>query len=181
MTHKAEQEKRMAEIQENAAQSDKVKELDDKITREKAKGRVAEVQKHQYEELDRVRKDTRNKMVARDVQQKVNEHLRSHSGSAIQDATTQLAVMGNEIDRQVAAEEKLKNEAKPVIERFERYPAQFEIFNKVIRKPDFNGFETIEALSDAVRTQENLQSIKDFFAQYDRGEIHVEDDEDSDF
>ena len=129
----------MAEIQENAAQSDKVKELDDKITREKAKGRVAEVQKQQYEELDRVRKDTRNKMVAVDIQKKVNEHLRTHSGSAIQDATTQLAVMGNEIDRQVAAEEKLKNEAKPLIERFERYPAQFEVFNEVIRKDDFNG------------------------------------------
>ena len=182
MTHKAEQEKRMAEIQENAAQSDKVKELDDKITREKAKGRVAEVQKHQYEELDRVRKDTRNKMVAVDIQKKVNEHLRTHSGSAIQDATTQLAVMGNEIDRQVAAEEKLKNEAKPLIERFERYPAQFETFNKVIRTGDFNGFDTTGQLFDAVQTQQNLQGIKDFFNQYDSGQIHVEDsDEESDW
>ena len=37
------------------------------------------------------------------------------------------------------------------------------------------------APSDAVRTQENLQGIKDFFDQYDRGEIHVEDSDDSDF
>ena len=176
MTYKSEQEKRMLEMKENAAQSDKVKELDDKITREKAKGRVAEVQKEQYEELDRVRKDTRNKMVAVDIQKKVNEHLRTHSGSAIQDATTQLVVMGNEIDRQVAAEEKLKNEAKPLIERFERYPEQFEIFNKVIRKPDFNGFDTTGQLFDAVQTQQNLQGIKDFFDQFDRGEIVIPND-----
>jgi hypothetical protein len=143
MTHKAEQEKRMLEMKENAAQSEKVQELDEKIVAERARGRVAEDEKQRLERLAEVRKNTRDKLIARDAQRKLNEHKRTQSGSAIDDATTTLVVMGNELDRQAAENDKFKADVKKVIERFERYPAQFEMFNKVIRKDDFNGFDTI--------------------------------------
>jgi hypothetical protein len=179
MTHKAEQEKRMLEMKENAAQSEKVQELDEKIVAERARGRVAEDEKQRLERLAEVRKNTRDKIIARDAQRKLNEHKRTQSGSAIDDATTTLVVMGNELDRQAAEDDKFKAELKPLVERFERYPAQFNAFNEVIRTEQFNGFDTIEDLQDGINTKENLQALKDFFTAFDRGEIVIQKDDES--
>ena len=179
MTHKSEREKRMLEMKENAAQSEKVKELEEKIVAERARGKVAEDEKQRLETLAEVRKNTRDKIIARDAQRKLNEHKRTQSGSAIDDATTTLLVMGNELDRQAAEDDKFKAELKPLIQRFQSHPDQFDAFNKVIRSDQFNGFDTIDALQDATTTRENLQGLKDFFTQYDRGDIVIPNDDES--
>ena len=163
-------------MKENAAQSEKVKELEEKIVAERARGKVAEDEKQRLETLAEVRKNTRERVIARDAQRRFNEHRRTQSGSAIDDAATTLIVMGNELDRQAAEDDKLKAELRPLIQRFQTYPVQFDAFNNAIRGGQSTGFDTIDALQDAVTTRDNLQVIKDFFAAFDRGEIVIPSD-----
>ena len=130
-THKAEEELRSAEMRENAERSDKVKETQDKITEERAKQVVAEAQKQELEELQRVRKNTRDKMVTLEAQQQLNAYLGSAGSNSIQDTTTMLAVVGDKMDRRTTALDQLHKTAKPFIDRFESNPEQLEAFNKI--------------------------------------------------
>jgi hypothetical protein len=180
MTYKAEQDKRLAEMEANAAHSEKIQKLDDEILEAKAKGEVADMERQRQEALSRARQDTQNKMIARDVQGALNAYARSASGSAIQDMTVTLTAMGDAIDRQTAEHERREKELKPYLERFERYPEQFTAFNRTIADGTFRGFENVSALHDATDSLDKLQQIKDFFGSWDRGEISMDDDPDSD-
>ena len=175
MTYKAEQDKRLAEMEANAAHSEKIQKLDDEILEAKAKGEVADMERERQEALSRARQDTQNKMIARDVRRTLNAYARSASGSAIQDMTVTLTAMGDAIDRQTAEHERREKELKPYLERFERYPEQFTAFNRTIADGTFKGFENVNALHDATDSLDKLQQLKDFFGSWDRGEISMDD------
>jgi hypothetical protein len=179
MTHKSEQDKRVLEMTANAQQSKKAKELDAEIINAKAEGKIADAETEQYEELDRVRKNTRYARISRDTQKQVNEHMRSHSG--IEDATTTLTVMNDAMQQQFAAEDRFNSRRDELVGRFEKNPAEFDIYNKVIRKEGCNTLDTVEDLRNSIQTPDNLDKVANFFEYYDRGEIHVEDSDDSDW
>ena len=174
MTYKAEREKRMLEMKENAAQSDKVKELDDKIVEEIAKGKVADTEKQQLEELSRSREHTRGIMRTRDAQRKLNEFMRTHSDSSVQDATTTLTVVADELDRQVAADEKLREETKILTKRFRENPNVFTAFNRHVCGIS-PWYKSVDELENRITSQEALNSLKEFFAEYDADEIEDDD------
>ena len=173
MTYKAEREKRMLEMKENAAQSDKVKELNEKITEEIAKGKVADTEKQQLEELSRSREHARGIMRTRDAQRKLNEFMRTHSDSSVQDATTTLTVVADELDRQVAADEKLREETKKLTNRFRDNSNVFAAFNRYACGIN-PWYRSVDELENRITSQEALNDLKEFFEEYEAGEI--EDD-----
>ena len=176
-THKAEQDLRTAEMRENAERSDKVKETQDKITAEMGKQAAAEVERQEIDRLSRERQNTRNKKAALGAQQEMNRFMSSQAGSGIQDAATYYAVLGDKIDSGVAEMERLQKAAKPLTDRFERFPEQFEAFNKNQIKTGNGTFETPAALLNAVDSQTHLQELTNFFTRYDRGEIVFEEND----
>ena len=178
MTHKSEQDRRMAEMRENAMNSKRNKELEEEMIKETAKGQVADEEKKQYEALARARENTRYKHVAREAQKKFNEHLRSGGGGTVLDAATQLVVLGKEIDNQIAESESLKKDLEPLIERFSKNPDQFKLFNdeavrvKILTK----GFESVDQLRDGIFDRGRLNTLKNFFKWYDDNHDDNHDD-----
>ena len=178
MTHKSEQDRRMAEMRENAMNSKRNKELEEEMIKETAKGQVADEEKKQYEALARARENTRYKHVAREAQKKFNEHLRSGSGGTVLDAATQLVVLGKEIDNQIAESESLKKDLEPLIKRFNENPDQFKLFNdeavkvKILTK----GFESVDQLRDGIFDRGRLNTLKNFFKWYDDTHNTTNDD-----
>ena len=178
MTHKSEQDRRMAEMRENAMNSKRNKELEEEMIKETAKGQVADEEKKQYEALARARENTRYKHVAREAQKKFNEHLRSGSGGTVLDAATQLVVLGKEIDNQIAESESLKKDLEPLIERFNENPDQFKLFNEEALKVKIltKGFESVDQLRDGIFDRGRLNTLKNFFKWYDDTHNTTNDD-----
>ena len=178
MTHKSEQDRRMAEMRENAMNSKRNKELEEEMIKETAKGQVADEEKKQYEALARARENTRYKHVAREAQKKFNEHLRSGSGGTVLDAATQLVVLGKEIDNQIAESESLKKDLEPLIKRFNENPDQFKLFNEEALKVKIlnKGFESVDQLRDGIFDRGRLNTLKNFFKWYDDTHNTTNDD-----
>lgn len=166
-THKAEQDLRSAEMRENAERSDKVKETQDKITQERAKQVVAEAQKQELEELQRVRKNTRDKIVTLEAQQQLNAYAASAGSNSIQDTTTMLTVVGDMMDKQTTALDQLHKTAKPFIDRFKSNPEQLEAFNKLQESEGQPTYKTADAVLAAIGHPFQVQCLSKFFQSYD--------------
>ena len=171
MTHKSEQDKRIAQLTENAMHTEKAQELDDKIVNEAAKGIVAEREKQRLEELDRTWENTRSNMMQMDIQKQVNHHMQEH-GSKIQDASTTLTVVSDAITKQLAANEQLRQDAQRVFTRFSMNPEELTTFNRYYFGELHPGLR-IDEITDTIDSQAKLNDFTDFFTKYDNGEIQL--------
>ena len=180
MTHKSEQDKRVAEMTENAARSDKIRDLDDKIVDATVKGKRAEKERQKLEELEHTQEHTRRSMRERDIQKKVTEHMK-HDNNGIEDATTTLITVADTVERELAAEDRSRQETGQLLEqafkRLEEDPYMFKLFNQHI-----NGYNPWYESVDAVRhkfasagnPQEGIEELNEFMQKYDNGEIQDE-------
>ena len=171
MTHKSEQDKRIAKLTENAMHTERAQELDDKIVNEAAKGKVAARETQRLEELGRTLENTRSNMMQMDIQKQVNHHMQEH-GSNIQDATTTLTVVSDAIKQQLAANERLRQDAQRVFTRFSMNPEELTTFNRYYFGELDPGLR-LDQITDTIDSQAKLNDFTDFFTKYDNGEIQL--------
>ena len=92
----------------------------------------------------------------------MNEHMRTNSG--IEDITTELAVLGEQIDRETAEQTQIKKDAESLARRFRSNPGELALFNE---KNDSH-FENADEIVQHVQNRDHLGIIENFFTWCDQ-------------
>ena len=124
-THKSEQDKRMAEHELNAQQSDRIRAMDEQIVREHVKSEQNRIEKEQIEQLRRAQNQAREHRLASEAMKMVDVCTRGANG--FENLTAQLHAVQDRLNtvanEQMADNTYVKKKQDEIIGRLDKDPA----------------------------------------------------------
>lgn len=157
-THKSEQDKRMAEHELNAMQSEQIKAMDEQIVREHVKSEEARIQKEQIEQLRKAQQQAREQQLASEAMKMVDVVARGANG--FDNLTAQLHAVQDKLTK--AANEKMadntyvKRKQDEIISRLDKDPM---LHLRLVKHHERHGgrmFQTEEELRGTLNTRERV-------------------------
>lgn len=157
-THKSEQDKRMAEHELNAQQSDRIRAMDEQIVREHVKSEQNRIEKEQIEQLRRAQNQAREHRLASEAMKMVDVCTRGANG--FENLTAQLHAVQDRLNtvanEQMADNTYVKKKQDEIISRLDKDPM---LHLRVVKHHERNGsrmFQTEDELRAALNTRERV-------------------------
>jgi hypothetical protein len=166
-TYKSEQDKRMAEHELNAQQSDRIKAMDDQIVREHVKSEEARIEKERIEQLRRTQKQAREHQMAANAMRMVDVCTKGVNG--FENLTAQLNAVQDKLI--TTADEKMRDDMYVKKKQDETIKELYDdpmMLNHVRKQYEQQGY-TMFRSPDDLRARLNTREKVDQYAHWVNG------------
>ena len=170
MTYKHEQDKRIAQLEMNAMNSERIRAANEQIINERAKAQILQEENNQRQKLREAQHQTKETLIAAETMKRVEDLTKGKV--QYDDIIGQIKVMSDqindEVNKHIQDKDYVQKKQDTIIKRLEDDPMLHYEFTKRLERNGYEPIKTSDELRNKFNTRQGVDSLDGVLTQLER-------------